>query len=153
MNKSELGYLSGIIDGEGCFSIEINPPTSYRKGTLYTCRLTITNTDVRLLNWLIDKVGGTIHTRKIIEGRKQCYSWRCYANILDVILPKIIPYLVCKKDEAIVIMKFRKSFTGRNTKNTKKICEFREECLKELRFHNIVGSSLNPCALSPSSLR
>jgi hypothetical protein len=141
MNKYELAYLAGIIDGEGCFTIEINPPTSYRKGTLYTCRLTITNTDVRLLKWLTEKVGGTIFTRKLIQGRKQCYSWRCYATILDYIIPKIIPYLICKKDEAEVILKFRATFTGRSTKNTPEVCEFREQCLKDLKFHNILGSS------------
>lgn len=140
MNKTELAYLAGIIDGEGCFTIEICPPTSYRKGTLFTCRLTITNTDERLLKWLSEKVGGKIFKRKLINGRKQCYSWRIYASVIDQIIPCVIPYLITKKDEAKVIMKFRKSFTGRSTKNTKQICEFRELCLKELKFHNYLGS-------------
>lgn len=141
ITNEELAYLAGIIDGEGCFTIEISPPTTYRKGTLYTCRLTITNTDERLLDWLTKKIGGTIFTRKLIEGRKQCYSWRIYATIIDKIVPKLIPYLICKKDEALVIMKFRNSFTGRSTKNTQETCEFRLQCLKELKFHNTLGST------------
>jgi hypothetical protein len=141
MTKTELAYLAGIVDGEGCFTIEINPPTTYRKGTLYTCRLTITNTDKRLLDWLLDKVGGTVFARKIINGRKPCFSWRIYANGIDIIVPKIIPYLICKKEEALVIMKFRSTFkNGRSNKNTKVTCDFRHQCLKELKFHNLVGT-------------
>jgi hypothetical protein len=141
LTKTQLAYLAGIIDGEGCFTIEINPPTSYRKGTLYTCRLTITNTDERLLKWLVDHVGGTIHVRKSIKGRKQCFSWRVYASVIDEIVPKVLPYLICKKDEAMVIMKFRSSFHGRSTKNTESICRFRQICLDELHFHNLLGST------------
>lgn len=139
MTKYELAYLAGIIDGEGCFTIEIDPPKSYRKGTLYTCRLSIINTDERLKTWLVDKVGGKIHVRKDIAGRKPCYAWRAYANILDELLPKIIPFLICKKDEAIAVLKFRSSFHGRGVKNTQDVCDFRYQCLHELKFHNTLG--------------
>lgn len=139
LTEGELGYLAGIIDGEGCFTIEINPPTSYRKGTLYTCRLSIVNTDQKLKKWLLQKIGGKIHDRKIIKGRKPCYTWRAYANLIDEYVPQIVPYLICKKDEALVVLKFRESFKGRWMKNTEDICAFRHQCLKELKFHNTLG--------------
>lgn len=139
LTKEELAYLAGIIDGEGCFTIEIQPPTSYRKGTLYTCRLTIINTDERLLNWILHKVGGRLHKRKDIKNRKTCYAWRVYATEIDKYLPHLIPYLICKKDEALVVLKFRSSFEGRGVRNTPEVCNFRKQCLKELKFHNTLG--------------
>jgi hypothetical protein len=138
----KLAYLAGIIDGEGCFTIEINAPTTYRKGTLYTCRLSIINTDVNLIKWLTENFGGTIHTRKRVNGRKIVHAWRIYANGLDSFLPHCLPYMVCKRNQAEVILRFRSSFdpeSGRGIKNTDEICQFRLKCLEELKHFNTLG--------------
>jgi len=64
MNKYELSYFAGLMDGEGCFNINFN-----KKRNTYQARLTMSNTDTNLVEWCRDRVGG-----KNIPPQKICCS-------------------------------------------------------------------------------
>src|SRR3990167_4655443 len=62
LSPAELGYIAGIIDGEGCINISVK---KQRQGESLTCRLTIGNTNEELLKTIQEWIGGDIYTAKI----------------------------------------------------------------------------------------
>jgi len=58
MNEREIGWLEGVIDGEGSIYL-LKPPTKHlKRGYMWQPKLTIVNTDLRLIN----------RAREIIRG-------------------------------------------------------------------------------------
>ena len=70
----EKGYLGGIIDGEGCITIE-----RMKKGCLLP-RITIKNTGRDLLKFVQDIIGGTIRKEIVRGNRKPCYKLTLPSN-------------------------------------------------------------------------
>jgi hypothetical protein len=54
--ETELAYLAGIIDGEGCFTLH-REKNSHR----FASQLQIGNTDLRLLEWVKTRFGGSVN--------------------------------------------------------------------------------------------
>ena len=100
ITETDLAYMAGIIDGEGC--LNISKTRKYRY-----CRLTIANTDKFLMKWLVDKFGAGAqnreHRRSTEErkNRKPCYIFLVAAqNELHELLIRVEKYLVIKKVKA-----------------------------------------------------
>ena len=67
MNENEkLAYLAGIIDGEGTIVIAKGKIRKGRINHPYSLRLVVMNTDIRLIEWLKENFGGSIHTKRSI---------------------------------------------------------------------------------------
>lgn len=93
LSESEVGYLAGIMDGEGCIS---------RDPGRASFRLIVATTTPSLLDWLTVKVGGK--TRSLIvrsRNHNQGYVWTLQksADVLHV-LDYLWPHLVIKKSKA-----------------------------------------------------
>lgn len=91
LTPTESAYLAGIIDGEGSIVFSDN-----------RYHLSVGSTDKLLLDWIYDKVGGTV-SLKTPGGyrRKPFYQWVRYeAYIVFQILSFIQPYLIIKKAKA-----------------------------------------------------
>lgn len=97
---TELAYLAGIIDGEGCVSLQV------RKGRYVTPTIQITNTDRRLTDWLLDHIdGGSVYRRPgYKEGHKPTYLWRCAGRIARGVLGDVRPFLLLKGEQADVVL-------------------------------------------------
>lgn len=106
MKPTEVAWLSGFFDGEGCLMCYM----SGRNRQYKTHRITITNTHKPSLDYVsritnihgIDKKTMTkIQKRK---GYKQQWTWRTNAQkeIVDI-CKQMLPYLVVKKN---VVKKF-----------------------------------------------
>jgi len=106
MKKVDLAYMAGFFDGEGCIFI-------YRKtdGNYQFC-CTVTQT----IRWILElfkfNFGGSIH----ITGNKKrykdmgwhvCWEWKIGDQKALSFLKTILPYLVLKKGEATVAVKFQ----------------------------------------------
>ena len=106
MKKTDLAYIAGIVDGEGC--IQIN----YRQQChSYDCQVSVVNTKQWLIEWLKFSFGGRTVTvkRKETEGnKKDCFRW--YARTYEALpfLESIYPYLRLKKPQAEIAIKFLK---------------------------------------------
>lgn len=102
MNTFDLGYLCGIIDGEGHIGAS-------KSGHSYTIRFNIYNTDEQLILWCKNKLNvGHVHL-KHSNNQKHKNSWRL--NItkqsdLAKVLSMIIPYLKVKKEQATLALEF-----------------------------------------------
>jgi len=109
-------WTAGIIDGEGCIAIEtlrgelrrLYPP-------LYRTTIRVGNTDIRMLNKLKELWGGSIrpfHNRHP-EKWKQAYEWMITNKSAIPVLKAIMPYLVCKKEQAILALELQERVTAR----------------------------------------
>lgn len=86
-DDTELGYLAGLLDGEG--SISVMRSHSLRKFR-NTVRITISNTSPELMEWLL-KIGGGVSSdganRKNTQYRWQISARSDVIHFLEVITP------------------------------------------------------------------
>lgn len=157
-----IAFMAAIIDGEGSITIEKQGPgdNTRRKYNSYSLRLVVVNTNVDLMNWLLDNFGGTIHVRKLVPNRKQCYTWRTTYKESAEIIKLCAPYFIVKRKHAIIYLKFIDTINdnhGVRFSLSDEVKAEREKLYLELKALNKQGptdaSKLNPCPLSPSSLR
>lgn len=111
---TDIAYLAGIIDGEGSIYIgnfSCNPKT---KIPYYQTNIQVTNTDKALIDWLKNTFGGLISTRTRKQmpanSRKQVYIWTITGERLTHLCEEILPYLICKKRQAQIMLKMRETF-------------------------------------------
>jgi len=94
--KEKIIYLAGIIDGEGCVK-----PNYLIKNKNLVARCVVSNTSFELVSWLKNNFGGYIRIVKREGNRKIQYWWTLRNKEIKDLFPKIIPYLIIKKKEAI----------------------------------------------------
>jgi len=93
--NEKLAYLAGIIDGEGC--IHINT----RDNQAYSYQLSITSTDLILLDWIKEIFGGKIYGPFKGKSNKQYfYTWHAHGLLGKQILELTLPFLIIKNKSA-----------------------------------------------------
>lgn len=96
----ELGYLAGIIDGEGCINMATARRNSGKTDTF--ARVAVEMTDPQVIEWLANLFGGyVIRARDRGVGRKPTYRWQLTksADILSF-CRMIEPHLKVKGPQA-----------------------------------------------------
>jgi hypothetical protein len=131
LTKEQLGYIAGVIDGEGSISI-IKASTKYNFS--YQLRLIVTNTDYRMLKWLKDTIGygNVLERKRKVSNPKwsNVYIYAITANKAKDLLKAIYPYLVIKREQADIAIEFTKTIL--NQKNNIYGCKgMKEEILKK----------------------
>jgi hypothetical protein len=106
-------YLAGLIDGEGSFGITKHKANTTREFYFYPY-ISISNTNEVALRFVKEKLGdiGNLHCvttkkRKMINYWKPAFQF-CIGKrkqILEII-PKILPYLIIKKEHALILLEF-----------------------------------------------
>jgi len=106
-DKTKYIYLAGIIDGEGSLIISRSDRGSYMN---YYGRIQVKNTDYRLIKWLLDHFGGSVHVHKPSDPIKHSmgYSWYYGGDqhSKETLLLALLPYLIVKKESAINLIEF-----------------------------------------------
>lgn len=109
---TDLAYLAGIIDGEGC--IKIAKAKSRHTGRpQHWLQLEVSQKDGRLMSWIHNNFGG-----KVIEVSKntsiQHYRWTLLENQAIAIIKEVLPFLTVKKEQAKIAIMFqsRKAIRG-----------------------------------------
>lgn len=114
--ETDWAYLAGLIDGEGFLDIFLHSNPSIRKtckrGYSREFKLLIQNSNLAILKFIQELVASVaksvICTHKPKPPRLQkvnSYSLRFYHNSIRIILPKLIPYFILKKELAEIIVK------------------------------------------------
>lgn len=120
--ETAWAYLAGMIDGEGYLYVFLHSNPSYRKetkkGYAREFRCFVSSGSKKLLERIQTDIGniGTItrhrykpetlkdekyrHTHRVPN-----YTLRFYQGALRRILPKVIPYLILKKEQAEIMLK------------------------------------------------
>jgi len=111
MKASKWPYLAGLIDSDGCICI-----SKYKKNANghpgYIVTVSVTNTKEELMKWLIRYFGGRYftqwrHSDERAKNKRLIYTWRVSGrkNREEVLLGTI-PYLVLKREQALLALKF-----------------------------------------------
>jgi hypothetical protein len=99
---TDLAWAAGIIDGEGCISL------NQEKRTQYLLRLTVTNTNLLLLTRIQELFGGNICPMKRYQDHwKDRWQWDLKAAKAERALRAVLPYLVAKRQEADIALQAR----------------------------------------------
>ena len=114
MNETDKAYLACIIDGEGSIML-----SKYHKSEYPSPCISISSTDLELLEWVKDKIGsGRINRKKNynIEKHKTSYTYSLYYDKAIEIMDTVYPYLVISKKKARTkfIIENYKTVTMRN---------------------------------------
>lgn len=126
MRKVDLAYVAGIIDGEGCISLNFQN----KNNSVFAIRVQVGNTNEWLLQWLKFAFGGRTvlvnDKRMEIRGWKPLYRWYLRnAEALDF-LKLIYPYLRIKRTQAeiaIKVLEMRRTKYRRFSESEKAIVE------------------------------
>ena len=112
VTTEELAWAAGIVDGEGCIGL------SKISKCHWSLRLSVGNTDIRMLDKLKALFNGTItlqnkkalHDKFSRDGyhRKPLWIWTVYGQKAEDILILLVPYLVVKHEQAEIGIKSRR---------------------------------------------
>lgn len=104
----ENAYFAGLFDGEGCISINKtkgskNKPYS-RPG--FQLRVSVTNTNFDILYELQNHYGGKVYSREKKNARTYG-NWITVSNQCIKPLQLWLPFLIIKKEQALVALNFQ----------------------------------------------
>lgn len=98
MANLSFEYLAGIIDGEGCLTIQRS-----RNGKSHTFKIRVSMSHKRVLKEILDNFGGHLwgpYKRNRSTKEKLIWEWCIYGREAFELLKKIYPFLIVKQEEA-----------------------------------------------------
>ena len=100
---TEISYIAGFFDGEGCVRIK----KANQGGNSYYIIAHITNTNQKILKKVQDYFGG--NTRLQEKGvNKGIYNWCITSSEASDFLKTLLPFLIEKKEQAELAIHFHK---------------------------------------------
>lgn len=106
-------YAAGIIDGEGSIYIRGERAASTKGRHHQQLYLSVRGTDAKLGEWLKAQFGGFLYWPKMGGWKPQwkpCWMWTTSANRAEQLLRRTMPYLVIKRPQALIALRFRETF-------------------------------------------
>lgn len=107
MTDAELAYAAGLIDGEGCITIDkpggVDRLTKYRTPRAgLILRVRVYNSNEAMITWLHTRFGGTAKKAKYKQKAYHLdqWYWQLLGKNAAAFLQQIHPFLVAKKTEA-----------------------------------------------------
>lgn len=102
MRDTDLAWAAGLIDGEGCISLNAVRTRSKSGRLTYELRVVVNNTDIRLLNRLREVLGvGFICPMKRYSARhRPAWQWEVKSRKAETVIRAVLLYLVGKREEA-----------------------------------------------------
>lgn len=130
--------LAAFIDGEGCIDIPRQVNT-HRKPLLHIShrlRVTVTNTDPRLTQWLKATFGGKTYAMKRQNRSRICFQWKVFGKEAESLLRSCAHLLVIKKEQADIAFALRETYTKKaklKGRISVAVVDFRENCRQRLK--------------------
>lgn len=146
-NKQRWAYLAGLFDGEGSVYMRKNDRTKHKcKGFTYQMGVTvICGTDENLVRTIMGWFGkDTLEISKYGTKRpmnRQGYRFRLHSRQALVFLEKVLPYLITKKERAVLAIKFQKQRKHQPFLSDKERSEMEKsfQLLKKLNLRGLHG--------------
>ena len=99
-SETDNAWAAGIMDGEGYICLFQKQGSS----RIWSLNVAVGNTDPRMLRSLQRSFGGKISRdtdkQYAVKRNKPLYRWGFYGRRAKPFLESILPYLVCKKEQA-----------------------------------------------------
>ncbi len=131
LSEPDKAYLAGFFDGEGSVGL-------YNFRDRHEVTAMITNTDPRIMDWLLEKIGyGNVCTiRNNHHRRKHAVShWRiCGKPRVQDFLEAMVSYLIIKKDQANVLLDLWKNENPGKNIITQEVKSNRDHAMEQLKF-------------------
>jgi hypothetical protein len=103
-----LGYMAGVVDGEGCVAIRKSRYKKRKTGEVveyFHSQIVIVNAHRGIIELFKEYFGGHIHTREKEKSYyMQTYSWHLGHRAGIAFLKKIMPYLIVKREQARLVI-------------------------------------------------
>jgi len=117
LNKEDLAYTAGIIDGEGCIKVyKVNAETINRPNNRYTLGIQVNMVDKKVVKWLHNNFGGYFYLHpaniKNHPNWRDSYRWYLQNQHCIKFLNLILKYLKIKQKQAIYALEFLKLESG-----------------------------------------
>ncbi len=123
MKKTDLAYVAGLFDGEGCIQII---KTNGKGRGLYNLRCSLEMTNEGLPRLLQVCFGGGCRRRNLPSPRQNQWEWTTLSRMAYSFLKAIYPYLRLKKSEADVAIEFQEAMHTSPKRLTEKELAIRE---------------------------
>lgn len=147
-----LSYIAGILDGEGYIGIDrqnASAKHSKRRNDFFRLNVQVKATDKRMTDFLMLHIGGYYRTenRRTVNGR-MVHTWGVDSARAEQVLQTMLPYMVCKKDQAELCLNFRKSFGNKNHCHfgtPPDVIAFRQSCYEKIKaIHGVHSGKASP---------
>ncbi len=102
MNDTDLAYTAGYIDGDGCFFIGEIKTSPFVQDTF-----SIISTHIDNIEWFKNRFDGNIHTKQSRQKNRVPSYHFVFTKKGYVDLEKILPFLIEKRQECEIFLKFR----------------------------------------------
>lgn len=103
-------WLAALIDGEGCITVHKGSRKT-NNGPQLLIELSIGNTCKDLVDAVLFHTGVGYITQYTYKGKnwKTRYMWRVGATGCRTLIPRVLPWLVAKREQALLAVQFMES--------------------------------------------
>jgi hypothetical protein len=109
LSSVELAYIAGILDGEGTISLSRGKAKKGYCGARFTPRITVSNTSLKLIDWLKERLEMTnpsIVVRHTWKPNKPVYNISVTSFRAIALAKALIQYLVIKREQAQILLDY-----------------------------------------------
>ena len=131
--ESDLAYIAGIIDGEGCITIQRSKKKRCNAAS-YQAHIIVCMTSEAVIKHLVDKVpGGWMTTQHKANGNRTLYRFVVTGNSAYVLAEQLMPYLVEKKNQALKLLELKPYGKGQGYRSTQTELDEKQVIFNELK--------------------
>jgi len=138
MDEKILGYIAGIIDGEGCIGAYNTRTKKDRRASYYQLTVRVAMKSPRVITFLKEHFPCNINTYQ--KGDSTIYAWQLRNRNAESFLRVIASYLIEKKEQAELAIEFcefrrkQRSEHPRNAKYTDDMLDERDVYVDKLKL-------------------
>ena len=103
IKREFFAYLAGVIDSDGSILLLKHKDLKCKRGFTWYPRITITNTDKKILEFIKKEIGGYVSKGRINKGsfksKKLIYQWNANSNLIRKISDILLEFLITKKEQ------------------------------------------------------
>lgn len=106
--ETDLAYTAGLLDGEGCITLEAPGVSSTGVQKAGRVRILVYMSTPDVLAWLKETFGGCFYERKTTRAptRKPVHHWGLSGQSAAILLERLEPYFRVKQSQARVAIEF-----------------------------------------------
>jgi len=146
VSQVDWARFAAFLDGEGSISIahavHKDPKFPGARTHYEYVRLTIANTDPRLINWLVETFGGKVRSRIYVRNAKwkPAFWWTSSCKRATELLTHALPYFLLKRERAELAIALQATMVHSGRRGTPQaVIEQRQVIKTKLHLLNAKG--------------